>query len=167
MCRVRPATSVIDPEGVFRPWREALGDLVLASSEVEETLQDGIWTLGGALENDDKYQVATSTLGWLVNKFEKQYAMQSASVAGADPIAPLCERLRDLSRERNDLIHGMWTFDSDEGVARRHRVRKDGGGLDLNIQAVSVDQVLDLASRFRNAGDKLWEILLHLEDLTR
>lgn len=38
---------MIDPTGVFRPLREALGDLVLASSEVEETLQDGIWTLGG------------------------------------------------------------------------------------------------------------------------
>jgi len=39
---------MIDPTGAFRPLREALGDLVLASSEVEESLQDGIWTLGGA-----------------------------------------------------------------------------------------------------------------------
>lgn len=61
----------------------------------------------------------------------------------------------------------MWTFDSDAAVARRHRVRKDGGGLDLNIESVSPEMVLDLASRFRNAGDKLWEILLHLGDLKR
>jgi hypothetical protein len=50
---------MIDPTGAFRPLREALGDLVLASSEVEEGLQEGIWTFGGALENDDKYEVAT------------------------------------------------------------------------------------------------------------
>jgi hypothetical protein len=127
---------MIDPTGTFRPLREALGDLVLASSELEESLQDGIWTLGGALENKDKHTVATSTLGWLVNEFEKQYEMQSANVAGAESVEPLCELLRDLSRERNDLIHAMWTFDSDVGVARRHRVKKEGGGLELNIASV-------------------------------
>jgi hypothetical protein len=91
--------------------------------------------------------------------------MQSANVVGADPVEPLCERLRDLGRERNDLIHAFWTFDSDADVARRHRVKKDGGGLELNIESVHPDKVLDLASRFRDAGTKLWEILLRLGDL--
>lgn len=156
---------MIDPTEAFRELREALGDLVLASSEVEESLQDGIWKLGGALENDDKYKVATSTLGWLVNEFEKHYEMQSANVAGAESVEPLCKRLRNLGRERNDLIHAFWTFDSDVGVARRHRLKKEGGGLELNIESVHPDKVLDLASRFRNAGTKLWEMLLRLGDL--
>ena len=156
---------MIDPTGAFQLLREALGDLVLASSEVEESLQDGIATLGGALEDEDKYKIATSTLGWLVNKFEQQYELQSAGVAGAESVGPLCTRLRDLSRERNDLIHAMWTFDSDVGVAQRYRVRKQGGGLELNMASVDPDSVLDLASRFRNAGARLWEILLRLGDL--
>ena len=159
---------MIDPTGAFRELREALGDLVLASSEVEESLQDGIWMLGGAVENDDKYKVATSTLGWLVSQFEQHYKKQSKDVLGAEPADDLCEFLRKLSEERNDLIHAMWTFDSDGGIARRHRVKKEGGGgLELNVQSVRPDMVLDLASRFRNTGEKLWEILLRLEELTR
>jgi hypothetical protein len=156
---------MIDPTEAFRPLREALGDLVLASSEVEESLQDGIWTLGGALEDEDKHKVATSTLGWLVNEFEKHYGMQSANVTRAESAAPLCKCLRDLSQERNDLIHAFWTFDSDVGVARRHRMNKAGGGLELNIESIHPDKVLDLAARFRNAGNRLWEILLRLGDL--
>lgn len=156
-----------DPTDTFRSLREALGDLVLASSEVEESLQDGIWTLAGTLENDDKHKVATSTLGWLVNEFETHYESQSANVAGAESVAPLCSCLRELGRERNDLIHAAWTFDSDGGVARRHRVKKAGGGLELNIESVHPEKVLDLAARFRNAGNRLWEILLRLGDMKR
>jgi hypothetical protein len=87
------------------------------------------------------------------------------NVAGAESVEPLCELLRDLGRERNDLIHAMWTFDSEAGVARRHRLKKAGGGLELNIESFRPEQVLDLAARFRNADNKLWEILLRLGDL--
>lgn len=62
-----------DATGAFRDLHEALGELVIASSGVEESLQDGIWTLGGALENKDKYKVASSPLGWLVDKFHEHY----------------------------------------------------------------------------------------------
>ncbi len=156
---------MVDPIGGFRDLREALGEMVIASSEVEESLQDGIWMLGGAQDDKEQYTVATSTLGWLVTKFEKLYNEQSANLAGSEPADALCQRLRDLSQQRNDLIHGMWTFDSGDGIARRHRVRKDGGGLMLNVQSVYADEVRDLASQFRNAGAKLWEILVRLGDL--
>lgn len=149
----------------FRTLREALGELLIASSEVEETLQDGIWTIEGAQEDYDHYEVATSMLGTLINKFEAAYNQEAARFPEAGSASELSRHVRDLSRERNDLIHGMWTFDADEGVARRHRVRKEEGGLALNTKAVKPKEVRDLARRFRNAATKLWEILLRLGDL--
>jgi hypothetical protein len=44
-------------------------------------------------------------------------------------------------------------------------LRKKGAGLSSTSRLSLLDMVLDLASRFRNAGDKLWEILLRLGDL--
>ena len=140
---------------------EALGDLVIASSSLEESLKDAIWKLGGAATDDAQYRVASMPLGTLVDTFQKLYVAEPAGVA---PVDKFCVGLKDLARDRSDLIHALWVFESGGRKAYRHRTKKTGAGLVLNTEAVTPVSVRALVGRFQNADDKLWEIIVPLFD---
>jgi hypothetical protein len=151
-----------DSEGALRDLHEALGELVIASSAVEEILHDGIVYLSGELSDTQRLSVANSPLGNLIDMFEARYLKRAAKTEGLPPVADLCTLFRRLSKERNDLLHAMWTFDSESGVARRYRTKTEGGGLRLDVQSVYPDSVRDLASRLHGAEDKLYEIMVQV-----
>ncbi len=142
---------------------EALGRLVISFSSLEESLHDGIWKVAGLMTPEVRLLTTGMNFHRLVEKFELLYEERSGRQKGLEPVADLCQLLQKLRGERNDLIHGMWQFDSGSGEAHRYTVKGSNKRLKFNMEAISTESVMDLMRRVESAEDKLWEIILELE----
>ena len=142
---------------------EALGRLMISFSSLEESLHDGIWEVVGLTTPEVRLLTTGMNFQRLVEKFELVYEERAKRQQGLQPVAKLCDLLQKLRVERNDMIHGMWQFDSDTGKVHRYTVKGSNKRLKFNMQAVRTESITDLTRRVEAAEDKLWEIILDLE----
>jgi hypothetical protein len=142
----------------------ALGRLVVCFTQLEESLQHAIWVTLGQLDGV-RPLITGLTFKTLAEKFGAVYAEGGLSQPPHSDVVGLCAHLVRLNDERNSLIHSAWGFWSDSGMpVRTWRTTRGTAPIALRMTTVKPEQILDLCGRLRGAEDKLWQLIVEIED---
>jgi transposase len=149
--------SELDPELL-----QALGEVVVRHSGLEEALRDAIFLEAKA----DKVIVNVLYSGLpfrtLVEKFGAVYFEHHPS--HRSQIDALCSQLQGLNDQRNTLIHSFWTTSTySKDMMRLKESVSAKRGLSLRAETVSSVKVRELAIALGEAEDKVWEVTSDLD----
>jgi hypothetical protein len=133
----------------------ALGTLVLARSETEESLQFVIADEFTQHAEAARALLAGLAFGTLVDRFEAVYRSRFPSPGGPEEIRSFCRELSELDRRRGVLIRTIWSqWDTGE-TQRANRPTTHAGGAEESNPVVSVTDIHGLAAEFDRASNRL------------
>ena len=139
----------------------ALGELVVAFSQLEASLHDSIWFLSGS--SDQSATILTHGMSYrvLIDKFCALYSIRWPGSPDAKAILDFGGTLGALGEERNTMIHSFWLVDHSSGYNQRvrrsvHRLR----GLSDKVTNVTPEQIAALTDRIEQADNKLIEFVM-------
>jgi len=134
----------------------ALGRLVLAHSEVEESLRAAIALNVGTDLVAAEILTAGISFRSLVDKFGALYREVNGDPSYREMLRAFCNHLSDLNEQRNSLIHASWLhFDTGE-VRRLRRSATPHKGLVTSSHGVAPADIEQLVATLAAADTKLW-----------
>ena len=137
----------------------ALGGLVVNVSAMEESLHDAIWLISGAENRSVHVLSAGLAFRTLVEKFGALCVEMKTCRIPVEDVSQYCAHLNSLNDQRNTIIHSAWNWRGSAGTRRFKRTAKIKTGFSLNITNTTPNEIRELAERFRQAEQKLWEIV--------
>lgn len=141
-------TSGIDPELL-----NALGEMVIRFSALEESLRDAIWSVNRSADVVVQSLTVGLNFSTLIDKFGAIY-YEHYPAHRAD-ISALCAHPRSLNEKRNTLIHSFWYNSPGSTEMVRHKITaRSKHGLELRAEGVLAATVRALSSALADAEDK-------------
>jgi hypothetical protein len=137
----------------------ALGALVVNAASAEEGLRDAIYPIA---DEHDAVNVLTAGLPFraLVDKFGALCKQTGRARLPIEDVHAFCNALNGLYDERNVAIHSAYNLRVEDLPHRSYkRSAKPKTGFSLNVKAITASDIRDLAERFRQASQKVWEFV--------
>ena len=141
-----------------RQFLEALGELVVHFSFLEDSLRDAIYLSSG---ESKVVQILTARLSFreLVTKWGA-VCVELRLVSNPQHVKQLGTALEKVNGDRNELIHSAWSIEVPAGETRRYKLSADRKkGLRLNVRNVTLEDIHKVISQIENLDRKIWEIV--------
>lgn len=138
----------------------AIGRVAAQAARLDAVLEG---FLADALSHDTEVALVAVTGMPFDRKSHMLETILAVRIPGSEELQeakPLLASARDLMKDRNEFLHGMWQFDADANLEVRTRERKTRK---LKVRAASVDDLAETARRITfvaNELEGLWMDLL-------